>query len=109
MDLNDRVVNRCSVWPALTCCLIAAVVVAMFVVRLASPGWAQTQPAPREYRVDTFDTRGNRTGYHLIKPETGRIDSFDTRSRRTGSGQITPLPGRPAPASPPSAPVGRWR
>lgn len=54
----------------------------------------------RELRVDTFDTRSNRTGYAVVNPQTGRVDTFDTRSNRTGSGQVTPPPNptsKPAP------------
>lgn len=56
----------------------------------------------RELRVDTFDTRSNRTGYAIINEKTGRIDTFDTRSRRTGSGTITPPPaaGTGVPSTP---------
>lgn len=46
--------------------------------------------APAQTRVDTYDTKSNRTGYLLVDPKTGRIDTFDTKSNRTGYGQVTP-------------------
>jgi len=43
-----------------------------------------------EFRVDTFDKDGRRTGYVTIDPRSGRIEQFDTRSNRLGHGQASP-------------------
>ena len=50
--------------------------------------FAQSQ----EIRIDTFDTRSNRTGYIVVNPNTGRLDQFDTRVNRLGYGTTTTTP-----------------
>src|SRR5262245_47197812 len=46
----------------------------------------------QEIRIDTFDTRSNRTGYIVVNPNTGRLDQFDTRGNRQGYGTTTTTP-----------------
>jgi hypothetical protein len=71
---------------------------------------------PAETRVDTFDTKSNRTGSAVIDKtgervdfydkgsrragygtidKSGRIDLYDNRSNRTGSAQVAPGSPRP--------------
>jgi hypothetical protein len=49
--------------------------------------FAEAQPT--EFRVDTFDARGNRSGYFVIDTKTGRVDRYDTKSNHLGYGQAT--------------------
>ena len=49
----------------------------------------------QEIRIDTFDTRSNRTGYIVVNPNTGRLDQFDTRGNRLGYGTTTTTPYGP--------------
>jgi|SRR5262245_40661678 len=60
---------------------------AFLVVLTLAPSLAFAQSD--EVRIDTYDTRSNRTGYVIVNPNTGRYDSYDTRSNRTGYGTIT--------------------
>ncbi len=51
--------------------------------------------AAQDIRIDTFDTKSNRTGYIIIDRKTGRLDQFDARGNRLGSGTVTtPLGGQ---------------
>jgi len=51
---------------------------------------ALAAPAIAGERVDLYDTKGQRTGYAVVTPETGRVDLYDAKSRRTGYGTVSP-------------------
>lgn len=44
--------------------------------------------AGTEERVDLFDSKGRRTGYAVVDPQSGRVDFYDAMSRRTGYGRV---------------------
>jgi hypothetical protein len=71
-------------------------------IALAWQAWA----GAGEIRVDTFDTKSNRTGHVIVQPD-GRADFYDVRSNRVGSGRVTvPPPATPPPSSPsPTVPL----